>query len=151
MSKMPNIKQVIYSNPVTVIIWGDGTKTMSRCDDDDIYDELTGFMLCVFKKALTPKTMRKMFNQYVYDVNSENIKWQSSPTWLEECWADEFICNLNMSNESVAKCLRDAFKVGEPHNTKTEVIDKGILDDNKIISDLVDYMLDNIDRSAYVL
>lgn len=146
MSKIPSIKQVIYSDPVTVIIWGDGTKTISRCDDDDIYDELTGFMLCVFKKALTPKTMRKMFNQYVYDVNSENIKWQSSPTWLEECWADEFICNLNMSNESAAKCLRDAFKVGESHNTKTEAVYKGVLDDNKIISDLADYMLDNIDK-----
>lgn len=81
---VPEIKQVIYSNPVTVVIWADGSKTISRCDDNDIYDELTGFMLCVFKKALTPKAMRKMFNQYVYDVDSDKIKWQSEPTWLEE-------------------------------------------------------------------
>ena len=88
---MPEIKQVIYSDPVTVVIWEDGTKTKSRCDEDDIYDELTGFMLCVFKKIMTPKAMRKMFKDYVYDVDSDKIKWQSEPTWLEEDWADEFV------------------------------------------------------------
>lgn len=138
---VPEIKQVIYSDPVTVVIWGDGTKTKSRCDEDDIYDELTGFMLCIFKKLMTPKAMRKMFKDYVYDVDSKKIKWQSEPTWLEKCWADEFICNLNVSDEFAAKCFRDAFKVGEPHNTKTEA---------KIIPDIVDYILDNVDGGIYV-
>lgn len=122
MSKTPNIKQVIYSDPVTVVIWGDGTKTRSRCDEGDIYDELTGFMLCVFKKIVTPKTMRKMFKDYVYNVDSDKIKWQSEPTWLEyKGWADEFIGNLTINDEATTN-------VQKSH-------------DDKVIANLVSYML----------
>lgn len=128
MSKMPNIKQVIYSNPVTVIIWEDGTKTISRCDDDDIYDELTGFMLCIFKKVLTPKTMRKMFKDYVYDVDSDKIKWQSLPTWLED------ICPLDINNYT--NYFNDLVKIDSAP---------------KDIEDVMDYIFNNVDGSIYVL
>lgn len=70
---MAKIERVIYSNPVTVVIWDDGTKTKSRCDSQDTYDELTGFMLCVFKKIMPAKEMRKMFKTYVYG-DSNKIK-----------------------------------------------------------------------------
>ena len=63
---MPKIKKVIYSNPVTIVIWDDGTKTKSRCDAEDMYDELNGFMLCVFKKIMPAKEMRRMFAECVY-------------------------------------------------------------------------------------
>ena len=139
MSKTPNIKQVIYSDPVTVVIWGDGTKTRSRCDEGDIYDELTGFMLCVFKKIVTPKTMRKMFKDYVYNVDSDKIKWQSEPTWLEEDWADEFVGSLTMDDEDATRGIKDAFHVGT-------------LDDDKVVADLVNYMLNYGDKGrVYVL
>lgn len=147
MSKIPSIKQVIYSNPVTVIIWGDGTKTISRCDDDDIYDELTGFMLCVFKKALAPKAMRKMFSQYVYDVDSDKIKWQSTPTWLLDGWE----CSIGIDDEFIDG-FKEAFNVGEPYNAKVETVGKtkATLDDDRVVADLVNYMLDNIDGGIYV-
>lgn len=140
MSKMPEIKQVIYSDPVTVVIWGDGTKTKSRCDEDDIYDELTGFMLCVFKKLMTPKAMRKMFKDYVYDVDSKKIKWQSEPTWLEcEGWADEFVGGLTVDDEATTRSLKDAFSVGE-------------FNDDKVVADLVEYILNHGDKGyIYVL
>lgn len=70
---MVKINKVIYSNPVTVIMWDDGTKTTARCDSQDVYDELTGFMLCVFKKVMKAKHMRKLFENYVYGDN-EAIK-----------------------------------------------------------------------------
>lgn len=128
MSKIPNIKQVIYSDPVTVIIWEDGTKTISRCDDDDIYDELTGFMLCIFKKVLTPKTMRKMFKDYVYDVDSNKIKWQSLPTWLEN------VCPLDINNYT--NYFNDIVKI--------ESVPKDI-------EDVMNYILNNVDGGIYVL
>lgn len=149
MSKIPSIKQVIYSDPVTVIIWGDGTKTISRCDDDDVYDELTGFMLCVFKKALTPKVMRKMFNQYVYDVDSDKIKWQSEPTWLEEKWADEFVCNLSIDDEYATKCFKEAFCIKDEAFHKRASYNE-VLGNEEAIRDLVNYILDNVDGGIYV-
>ena len=138
---MPNIKQVIYSNPVTVIIWEDGTKTISRCDDDDVYDELTGFMLCIFKKVLTPKTMRKMFKDYVYDVDSDKIKWQSLPTWLEDiCPFEEFEGDLDIDCNYI-NYFKDAFK---PRNAETKSASKDV-------EDIINYIFDNMDRSVYVL
>ena len=70
----PAIKRVIYSDPVTTIIWADGTKTQSRCDERDNYDELTGFMMCVFKKIMKHKDMRKMFDTFVYGNDKHYVK-----------------------------------------------------------------------------
>ena len=71
---MAKIKKVIYSKPVTCIVWEDGTMTKSRCDEIDTYDELSGFMLCVFKKLMHAKQMRKLFADYVYGDNPKKIK-----------------------------------------------------------------------------
>ena len=45
------IKEVIYNDPVTVINWTDGVKTVVRCQEGDTYDEKVGFLLCVTKRA----------------------------------------------------------------------------------------------------
>lgn len=71
---MAKIKKVIYSKPVTCIVWEDGTMTKSRCDEIDTYDELSGFMLCVFKKLIPAKQMRKLFADYVYGDDPKKIK-----------------------------------------------------------------------------
>jgi hypothetical protein len=76
-AEKPAIKRVIYSDPVTTIIWADGTKTQSRCDERDNYDELTGFMMCVFKKIMKHKDMRKMFDTFVYGDDKHYVKRDS--------------------------------------------------------------------------
>ena len=48
---VPQIKKVIYNPPATVIIWSDDTKTVVKCQEDDIYNKETGFLLCVMKKV----------------------------------------------------------------------------------------------------
>ena len=69
---MLTINKVIYNPPATIILWNDGTKTMSKCDKEDTYDKATGFMLCVLKKKYGNKTVKKMFDRYVYDIPREN-------------------------------------------------------------------------------
>lgn len=44
------IKKVIYNNPATIIIWSDGTKTSSKCQEGDIYNPELGFLLAYMKK-----------------------------------------------------------------------------------------------------
>lgn len=73
MSK-EQVKRVIYSEPMTIVFWGDGTKTMARCDEVDHYDELTGFLMCVFKRMMPPKLMRQMLSTFVYGDNPKYIK-----------------------------------------------------------------------------
>ena len=91
---MAKIERVIYSNPVTVVIWGDGTKTKSRCDSQDTYDELTGFMLCVFKKIMPAKEMRKMFKTYVYGDN-DKIKRDKTRSNKKSLWVEGWRDNID--------------------------------------------------------
>lgn len=44
------IKKVIKNPPATIILWEDGTKTIVKCMDGDVYDPEKGFLYCVAKR-----------------------------------------------------------------------------------------------------
>lgn len=44
------IKKVIFSGPVTVVKWNDGTITRVRCAEDEIYDQEKGLLAAMAKK-----------------------------------------------------------------------------------------------------
>lgn len=44
------IKEIIYNNPATIVLWSDGTKTISKCLPEDVYSKETGVLICIFKK-----------------------------------------------------------------------------------------------------
>ena len=46
------IKKVIFNDPATVVLWEDGTKTIVRAGEDDIYDPEKGLAMAIAKKAL---------------------------------------------------------------------------------------------------
>ena len=50
-SYLPEIKNVHFNGPATVVLWKDGTKTVVMCQEGDIYSEETGLALCIAKKA----------------------------------------------------------------------------------------------------
>lgn len=52
MSAIPNIKNVIFNDPATIVLWEDGTKTVVKCQEGDTYSKETGLALCIAKKAL---------------------------------------------------------------------------------------------------
>ena len=74
MSDKANIKRVIYSEPATIVFRDDGTKTISKCDEQDEYDELTGFLMCVLKKKVPHKQWRKALKKYVYGNDPKYVK-----------------------------------------------------------------------------
>lgn len=45
------IKKVHFNDPATVVIWEDGTKTVVKCGEEDIYDPQTGLLMCIAKKT----------------------------------------------------------------------------------------------------
>lgn len=49
------IKKVYFNDPATVVLWADGTKTVVKCSEEDIYDEQTGLLMCIAKKAFGNK------------------------------------------------------------------------------------------------
>lgn len=46
----PNIKDVIFNPPATIILWNDGTKTVVKAQDGEPYDPEKGFAMAVTKK-----------------------------------------------------------------------------------------------------
>lgn len=62
------IKKVIFNDPATIVLWEDGTKTVVKVQDGDIYDEYTGLALCIAKKALGNKpNFNNVFRKWVPD------------------------------------------------------------------------------------
>ncbi len=53
-SYLPSIKKVIFNDPATIVIWGDGTKTVVK-RDCELYDPEKGLAMAVAKKALGNK------------------------------------------------------------------------------------------------
>ena len=46
------IKNVLFKDPATIVFWADGTKTVVKIQDGDIYDPEKGLAMAIAKKAL---------------------------------------------------------------------------------------------------
>ena len=51
----PQIKDVIFNPPATIVFWDDDTKTVVRAQGDDIYDPEKGIAMAISKKILGNK------------------------------------------------------------------------------------------------
>lgn len=49
---VPVIRNVIFSPPATIVLWADGTKTVVKTKNGDIYDPEKGLAMAISKKAL---------------------------------------------------------------------------------------------------
>lgn len=59
------IKEVIYSDPATIVFWSDGTKTISKCRYPDVYSKETGLSLCILKKILGGVALRHLLEDWI--------------------------------------------------------------------------------------
>ena len=50
-SYLPEIKNVKFNGPATIVFWADGTKTVVKCQDGDDYSEEVGLAMCIVKKV----------------------------------------------------------------------------------------------------
>ena len=48
---LPEIKNVKFNGPATIVFWTDGTKTVVKCQDGDDYSEEVGLAMCIVKKV----------------------------------------------------------------------------------------------------
>ena len=54
-TNLPGIKDVIFNEPATIILWADGTKTVVKCQEGEGYDPEKGMAMAISKKALGNK------------------------------------------------------------------------------------------------
>lgn len=46
---LERIKKVIFNDPCTIVLWNDGTKTMVKCGEDDVFDPEKGLAMAISK------------------------------------------------------------------------------------------------------
>lgn len=72
-----SIKNVVFNDPATIVMWSDGTKTVVKCQKNDTYSKETGLAVAIAKKALGNKgnfneVFKKWIPDYVKDEEKEN-------------------------------------------------------------------------------
>lgn len=64
-----SIKKVIFNDPAVIVLWNDGTKTVVKCSDDEVFDPEKGLAMAISKKALGNEgnyynTFKKYLSEY---------------------------------------------------------------------------------------
>lgn len=78
------IEKVIYNDPATIVFWADGTKTVVKCGEEDIYDYQTGLLMCIAKKAYGNKGS---FNDILREWMPEEVNPVENATNAFEAFA----------------------------------------------------------------
>lgn len=63
-------ERIVFNPPATVVLWKDGTKTVVRCDERDLYDPKYGLALCFMKKALGNRS--RALNDVLHAVQGQD-------------------------------------------------------------------------------
>lgn len=74
---LPEIKNVKFNGPATIVFWADGTKTVVKCQNGDNYSEEVGLAMCIVKKVFgnTSKyndIFKKWCNSYDIETNTND-------------------------------------------------------------------------------
>lgn len=77
-NRVPLIKNVIFNDPATIVFWVDGTKTVVKCQEGDIYDPEKGMAMAICKKALGNQgNYCEVFKKWLPDeTEKSNRFWQ---------------------------------------------------------------------------
>lgn len=68
-------KQIIYSNPATIVFWGDGTKTVVKVSDKENFNPYYGFCAALAKKVYGNNSLvNKIVGGGVYDTPKDKKK-----------------------------------------------------------------------------
>lgn len=72
-NKIPNIKQVYFNEPVTVVLWENGDKTIVRCQDGDTYSKESGLAIAIMKYMSGNKgRFNDIFKKWIPESNEKN-------------------------------------------------------------------------------
>lgn len=90
-----SIKNVIFNPPATVVYWTDGTKTVVKCNENDIFDPEKGLALAVTKRC----------------AGNRGAYYTEIRHWVKKCWKDnpnkpctaEHSANLDAVKASIEK------------------------------------------------
>lgn len=90
-------EKVIFNDPATIVIWKDGTKTVVKCMEGDIYNPEVGLAMCVCKKVFDKK-YHMFFKYYVPKELADKEDEKKEEASLDEIY------------DKIAEMAKDALK-----------------------------------------
>lgn len=99
-SLLPDIDDVIFSGPATVVKWKDGTKTVVKCTKNDNFDPEKGLAMAIAKKALGNKgnyyeTIRKWMHPGITVLKTFTVKSNGVETEINKVSSDDIVKIIN--------------------------------------------------------
>lgn len=83
---LPEIKDVIYNGPATIVLWCDDTKTVVKCCEDDFYDPEKGLAMAICEKVLGSKAnLHRTFKKWV--VEPEEVDLPKTDEYIRKRWS----------------------------------------------------------------
>ena len=64
-----DFEDIIINPPATIVKWDDGTKTVVKCQNGDVYDAEKGIALCFMKKMFNNKSY---YNEVIKEAIAVN-------------------------------------------------------------------------------
>lgn len=71
---MNSITKVIFNNPVTIVLWSDGTKTVVKCDERDEFDPEKGLAMAICKKHFGGGFYNDIFKKWIPKEETPDIE-----------------------------------------------------------------------------
>lgn len=63
---LPEIRNVVFNDPATVVFWEDGTKSVVKCQKCDTYSKEAGLAMAIAKKAYGNKgSFNDIFSKWI--------------------------------------------------------------------------------------
>lgn len=82
---LPEIKQVVFNYPATVVIWSDDVKTVVECQKGDNYDMEKGLAMCICKRMMgNESNFNKQIRKYTDNVKNVQTKKKAKEGTFEE-------------------------------------------------------------------
>lgn len=97
------IKNVIFNDPATIVMWSDGTKTVVKCGENDIFDPEKGLAMAISKKLLGDNKGRyfEEFKKWLPKVEEEKEVSTPGKTFKEA--VGNALANLNALEKALGK------------------------------------------------
>ena len=111
--KKYDVEKIIFNPPATVVIWKDGTKTIVKCGEDEVFDHEVGVAMCFMKKIFGSRSaFKRTMKEYLpKEPKNEPKKEPKRGTSMSpEEWSKYW--------DAMAKQLRRSLCGGEPCSEK---------------------------------
>lgn len=93
----PQIKNVIFNSPATIVFWNDGTKTVVKCQNNEEFDPEKGITMAFFKKMHGNtghyfEEIKKWTDKYEGSIQKEVCEDSKWHIWYKIGILDEIHC-----------------------------------------------------------